>query len=150
MGVDLCLNSITLHYYPLKGSLSVYCKGLDWYNVWSLLLLLLLLLLIFLLLLLSLSLLLLLFLLLFEVLIPKGQLIKASKLINARSYFKPGSQAALPRMFSDWARVQMSTVRLGEQHEDDVNKHYSSPQPRLNPSVSPFNSLLMIVGVLTF
>ena len=113
-------------------------------------LLLLLLLFIFLLLLLSLSLLLLLFLLLFDVLIPKGQVIKASKLINARSYFKPGSQAALSRMFSDWARVQRSTVRLGEQHEDDVNKHYSPLQPRLNPSVSPFNSLLMTVGVVTF
>ena len=64
---------------------------------------------------------LLLLLFLSEVLSPKSWSFNAS--LQAWGYFNPGSQAALRRMLSDWARVQRSTVGRYEYHEDDVKKH---------------------------
>ena len=62
-----------------------------------------------------------------EVLSPKGRPVKASP--EAKIYFNLDSQAALWRMFSDWARVRRSLVGHCKQHGDGVNKQMSA-QPR--------------------
>ena len=50
--------------------------------------------------------------------------LKAGQLRNVcrPGYFNPGSQAALRRMLSDWARVEGNTLGRCEQDEDDVKK----------------------------
>ena len=59
----------------------------------------------------------------------KSRTIKESS--QAKIYFKSGSQAALWRILSDWARAQKSAVGRCEQNKDDIKKHQQFSQPRL-------------------
>ena len=78
---------------------------------------------------------------------------------QASRYFDRVSQADTRHMLSDWAFVQKNTAGRYEQHEDDVKKHYQSPQSRVptylcrflsyNRIPKKFPSLYLQTGIAT-